>query len=277
MGVKAHRCADVGVAGDEVDHRAHLGLAGRVWTGAGLLELLPPHRREVAVQVQALEVGVDLDLQAVVIRQRAFGHHAPVVATELAGLARDHQPGVLRVALPATVRVGQAHVQHPAVAVDVLGGQALDRRLVVGVRPGRRADMARLVGQRQLGAVRVEPRAEVDHPGVEQLGDAGVAAVARCQLVQPVQAGGGGGQLGGVDVAVDPDRRLVGVSAGGGIGQHQQPDVAALEALADRAQLHQGWPRSCVRLQQLRQLSVAIEGIEARGRQRGGLGHDGPA
>ena len=66
-----------------------------------------------------------------------------------------------------------------------------DRRLVEGVRPRRRADVARFVGQRQLGAVGVEAWHEVDGARVQQRGGlaAGVAvtAVMRQQPVQPVQ------------------------------------------------------------------------------------------
>ena len=49
-------------------------------------------------------------------------------------------------------------------------------------------------------------------------GDLVAAAVVADQVVQPVQAGGAGGQLRGVDVAVDPEGRLVRVGAGGLVG-----------------------------------------------------------
>ena len=67
VGVIADRRADVLVRDDEVDHRLDLGLAGRIVAGADLLVLLAPARGEVAVEVEAFEVGVDLDRQAVVV------------------------------------------------------------------------------------------------------------------------------------------------------------------------------------------------------------------
>ncbi len=57
MRVVADRGADVLVRDDEVDHRPHLGLAGRVGAGADLLELLAPLGREVAVQVEPFGVA----------------------------------------------------------------------------------------------------------------------------------------------------------------------------------------------------------------------------
>jgi hypothetical protein len=242
MRVEADRRADVGVLDDEVDHGPHFGLARGVGAGAELFVFLAPEGREVAVQVQALAVAVHLDLQAVEVDEGALGHHPVVGAAELARLARDHQPRLVGVALPGAVRVGHAHLQHAAVAVDVLDRQAVHRLLVERIGPGGRADEARLVGQRQLGAVGVQARAEVDHPGVEQLGDPGIAAMPGHQLVQPVQAGGAGRQLTGMDVAVDPDGRLVLVIAGGAVGDDHQRDVTPFVALAQHPQVDQVRP-----------------------------------
>ncbi len=220
VGVEADRRTDVRVLGDEVHHRAHLGLAGRVRAGAGLFELLAPVGREVAVQVEPFEVRVGADLQAVVVAQQALGHDAEILAADVAGLARHHQPRVFGVLLPAAVCIGHAHAEHAAVAVDVFDVQAIDRRFVERVRACRRADVARLVGQRQFGAVGVQPRADVDRARVQQVRDAPafvvIDAEVQHQVVQPVQAGGAGGELGGVDVAVDPEGRLVAVRAGVG-------------------------------------------------------------
>jgi hypothetical protein len=107
------------------------------------------------------------------------------------------------------VRIGDAHEEDLAVAVDVLGGEAIDRLLVVGIAARRRADVARPVGERELGAVGIETRAEIDGARVEQVRDLGIAAVLGEQLVQEVQHRRRCGQLGGVDVAVAPERRLV--------------------------------------------------------------------
>jgi hypothetical protein len=91
--------------------------------------------------------------------------------------------------------------------------------------------VARPVGQRQLGAVGVQARHHVDHARVQQLARLRVARfVAVQQLVQPVQAGGAGRQLGGVDVAVDPERRLVDVFTGVPVG-----DASAARCRAPRS------------------------------------------
>mmetsp|Transcript_15759 Transcript_15759/g.43575 ORF Transcript_15759/g.43575 Transcript_15759/m.43575 type:complete len:491 (-) Transcript_15759:12-1484(-) len=246
VGVEADRRADVGMLGDEVHHRAHLGFAGGVGPGAELLELLAPIGGEVAVQVQAFAVGVDLEGQPVMLLDKALGDQAVVLAAELAGLARHHQPRVGGVLLVAAMGVGHAHRQDAAVAVDVLDGQAVDRFLGVGVGACRAADMARPVGQGQLGAVGVQARHQVNGAAVEQAVDlrglGAAAAVQADELVQVVQAGGGRGQLGRVDVAVHPERRLVDVHAAGQVGHDDHPDVAALVALADRAHRHQVGP-----------------------------------
>ena len=119
--------------------------------------------------------------------------------------------------------------------------QAVDRLLVERIAPRRRADVARPVGERELGAVGVQARAEVDRARVEQLRD--LSASLPCRRRRPAGAGSRAprsrGQLGGVDVAVGPERRLVGGGAGGDVGDGRDPDVAALVALADRAHRHQ--------------------------------------
>ena len=269
MRVIADRRADVLVGDDEVDHRLHLGLAGRVVAGADLLVLLAPARREVAVEVEALEVGVDLDRQAVVVLDQPLGHQAVVLAAELARLARDHQARVLLALLPRAVRIGDAHEEDAAVAVDVLGGEALDRLLVERIAPRRRADVARPVGERELGAVGVQARAEIDRARVEQLRDVGIAAVLGEQLVEEVEHRRRRGQLGGVDVAVGPERRLVLGRAGREVGQRRHPDVAPFVALADRADRRQRRERLRVLEQQLGQVVVLVEGVEA---DLGGVG-----
>jgi len=262
--------ADVRVGGDEVDHRLHLGLAGWVRAGADLLELLPPASGEVAVQVQPLGIGVHLHGQPVVVLQSAFGHQAKVVAAELAGLARHHQARVGAALLVAAVRVGDAHEQHAAVAVNVFHRQAVDLLLFVRIAARAGADVARPIGQRQLGAVGVQTRADVDHPGVEQVRDLHVLAELADQLVQVVQAGGAGRQLGGVDVAVGPERGLVGVDTGGRVGYHGEPDVASLVALADGAHRDQVGPCLRIGVQQVGQGIVTVEDVEAWSGQGGG-------
>jgi len=128
--------------------------------------------------------------------------------------------------------------------------------------------VARPVGERELGAVGVQARAEVDAACVEQLRDVAVVAEAHDQLVQVVQHRGAGRQLGGVDVAVGPERRLVGRIAGAEVGDGRDPDVAPLVALADRMHRHQRRVRIDIVEQQARQRLVAQELVEARARGR---------
>jgi hypothetical protein len=86
---------------------------------------------------------------------------------------------------------------------------------------------------------------------------------ARGQLVQPVQAGRAGGELGGMDVAVHPERGLVGVGTGDAVGDDGQPDVPALVALADGPHLHQPGQGLGVGVKQAGQFLVAIETVES--------------
>jgi len=174
--------------------------------------------------------------------------------------------------LVRAVRIGNAHVEHAAVAVDVLHRHAVGRLLVERIATCRRADEARHVGQRELGAVGVQARHDVDDAGVQQVRQARVAGVVREHVMQVVQHRGAGREFGGVDVAVDPERGLGRVGAGGSAGQHHEPDVAPFVALADRAQLDDVGPRGRVGLQQRRQFRVAREAAEVGGRQCG-CGH----
>ena len=135
VGVEAHGGADVGVLHHKVHHGPHLGLAGRVGAGALLLVFLAPVGREVAVQVQPFAVAVGGDFEAVEICQRALGDDAVVGATKLAGLARHHQAGLLRVLFVGAVRIGNAHAQHATVAVHVFDGQAFHGLFVKRVGP----------------------------------------------------------------------------------------------------------------------------------------------
>ena len=121
MRMEADRRADVGVPGHEVHAGAHLGLAGRVGSGAQLFLLGAPGLGEVAVQVQALGVAVDAHHEAVVVLDQTLGHQPVIGPAELAGLARHQQPRLLGVGLPAAMRVAHAHGQDASVAVDVLG------------------------------------------------------------------------------------------------------------------------------------------------------------
>ena len=251
----------------------HLGLAGRIVAGADLLVLLAPARREVAVEVEPFEVGVDLDRQAVVVPdQRPRASAGSTRRRTRPARARPSGAGPSRALLPRAVRIGDAHVEDAAVAVDVLGGEAVDRLLVERVAPRRRADVARPVGERRArrrrgsGAGRGRPRA------------CRAARVISASLPCLVSSScrkyrhrGRRGQLGGVDVAVDPERRLVVGGAGRRVRERRDPDVAPswllpIERIADQRR-----ERLRVLEQQLRQLVVLVEGVET-GRRCGCVG-----
>ena len=175
------------------------------------------------------------------------------------------RPGCSRMVLPQAVRIGDAHLQDAAVAVDVLDGEALDLLLVVRIRPRARADPFRLVGERPFGAVRIDPRAEVERARVERARDVGILAVLRDERVQEVEVRGRRRDLGRMDVAVDPERGLFGGGTGRGVGDRQHPDVAAFVALADRFDRDELRIFGGEGLQERGEFGVAIEAVEGDG------------
>ena len=173
------------------------------------------------------------------------------------------------VALPvAAVRIAQAHEQDPTVAVHVFDGQSVHWLLGKRIGPGAGPDVPRLVGQGQFGPVRIEPRAQVQRAGVEQVrqlqsGRVGRSVVAH-QVLQVVQHRGAGHQVRSVDIAIGPEARLVGVDAGRMVADAGHPDVAALVALADRFDPHQRRVGACIGPQQGGQCMVLVEPVEGR-------------
>ena len=176
-----------GVARDEGDERAHFGLRRRERPRAQLLEFLPPARRKIAVEIEPLLRLLEAHRVAVVVLDRPLGQDLVVRAAGLDRIAPDHEPRLLRMVLPQAVGIGDAHLQDAAVAVDVLDGESLDLLLVVRIRPRARADPFRLVGERPFGAVRIDPRAEVERARVERARHVGILAVLRDERVQEVE------------------------------------------------------------------------------------------
>ena len=175
---------DVRPRDDRLHVRSRLGLGQRERAGAVLLAFGLPLDREVAVQVEAFERRRDLDLDAVVVADQPFPEQ-PVeraVLGPLVGVARGQEARVVGMRLPGAVRVLDPHHQDPSVAVDVL---LVEPVLLVEarVRPDARADEVRLVGERELGAVRVEPRDDVEDARVETARDLRIAPVAAQELV----------------------------------------------------------------------------------------------
>ena len=110
--------------------------------------------------------------------------------------------------LPRPVRIAKAHEHGPAVAVDVARddagrGSTGRKRAVDG------ADESALV-ERRIHAVRRHARQDIDRARVEQPRHALVIAVAVEQLVDEVQRRDAARPFGGVHVAVDDERGLLG-------------------------------------------------------------------
>jgi hypothetical protein len=135
--------------------------------------------------------------------------------------------------LPGAVAVAQPHHQDPPVAVQVLFVEPVDR---LDERPGARAraDEPRPVGERELRAVRVQPRDDVHRPRVEQVRDALVLAVAGEEPVDEMERRRRAGHLERVDVRLDQERGLLERRAGLEVRDRAEPDVAPFEALSDR-------------------------------------------
>src|SRR5207245_7375583 len=81
--VERRGARDVGMTRDEGDERPHLGLRRRERACTELLELLPPARREVAVEIEPLLHFLETHRVAVVVLERAFGQDLVIRAAGL--------------------------------------------------------------------------------------------------------------------------------------------------------------------------------------------------
>src|SRR5258706_8101835 len=95
----------VRMAGDEGDDSSDFRLAGRERTRAVLLMLLPPVGREIAVEIQALFVRLNMNRRAVVVLQRPFRQHAVILSAGLGGIAADQKPRLFGMRFPGTIRI----------------------------------------------------------------------------------------------------------------------------------------------------------------------------
>ena len=179
-------------------------------------------------------------MDAVVVVQQPFGQDAKIPATRrIARVAAHQQPWFLRMRLPRSVGIWNAHLQDAPVAIDILGDQPLYRLLVIGVtaRPGTHQDG--MVRQRPFGAVRIDTRTNIERPCVKAARGVRIGAVAAQQRLNEIQARGGCQQLGGVNVAIHPVGRLVLRPPGVATGDDDHVDVAFFVALAYDSQLGQ--------------------------------------
>ena len=175
--MEADSCANVGMLGNEVHHGAHFGFAGGVRAGAYLLMFLTPESREVAIQIQAFNVSIGFDVDAVVMLQTAFGHHSVIFATKLTRQARCEQPWLIWIGFPTAMGIWNAHHQNATVAIHVFNGQAFNVGLVPWVGPSRRSNVPRFVCQGQFCAIWIQTGHQVNDTRVEQFCDASVFTV----------------------------------------------------------------------------------------------------
>ena len=254
---------DVGPRDDRLHVRSRLRLRQWERARAVLLAFWFPLDREVAVQVEAFERRRDLDLNAVVVSDQPLPEQ-PVegaVLGPLVGVARGQEPRVVGMSLPGAVRVLDPHHQDPPVAVDVLFVEPV---LLVEprVRTDARADELRLVGERELGAVRVEPGDDVEDARVEAARDLRIAPVAAKELVDEVQRRRAARHLERVDVRLDEEPGLVEVGSRLEVRDRRQPDVAALVRRADALDADELRLLLGPALEDLGQLVVPVEPVE---------------
>jgi len=82
-------------------------------------------------------------------------------------------------------------------------------------------------------------------------------------VIEEAQARGRGGELGRVDVAVDPEGGFVAGLARGGVRGRDQPDVAPLVAPAEARNREEVGPAAGEAVQDLGELGIAVEPVEA--------------
>ena len=260
--VERRAAGDVRMADDEVDDGANLRFRRRIRSRTLLLEFLPPARREIAVEIESVPGSLDLQRMAVEAVVAAFGNDAVISAPRFNRIAAHHQARLLRMRLPQSVRILDAHLQDAAIAVDVLDRQSLVGLLVERIGACAGAYPLRVIGQRPLGAIGVDARADVERASVERARHVGVAAVLRDERVQEIERRGRRGDFRRMDVAVNPERRLVARGPGCRIRDRHRPDVTPFVAFADGFDRHETGMLPCERVQQFGELGVAVEAIE---------------
>ena len=264
VGVVGVEAADVGPSRHGPHRGGDLGLAGGEVAGAG--DAGAPAGRVVAVQVETFGRARGGHREAVVVVDGAFAEHAEegAVVGAVVGPAGRHEAGLVGVGLPGAVGVGHAQREDATVAVDVVLVEA-GGAVPIAPRPRARAraQVPGRVGHGQLGPVGVQAGHDVERPrgAGARHGGAGVGE----EPVDEVQRGHRAGELGGVDVGVDPHRRLGVVGAGGGVGDGHQPDVAALVRAADALERGQRGVLAHQARQFGGELVVAEEAVEGHG------------
>ena len=115
----------------------------------------------------------------------------------------------------------------------------------------------------QFRAVGIQTGDDVEGARVHHARDFFIDAILREQFVDQMQCRRAAGDFIGVNVGLDEERGLVGIRAGGEIGDGRQPDVAAFERFADRGQLKPIGLFIRPGFEDRRQFVVFVEFIEA--------------
>jgi hypothetical protein len=134
----------------------------------------------------------------------------------------------------------------------------------VWIRPRAGTNQFRNIRQGPFRAIRIEPRTDVEHPGVQTPGDVGVLAIVGNQPIKQIQAGHGPCNLGSVDIAIHPQGGLILVFSRLETRNDRQPDVPAFVALADAREAHQLRIDLRNLPQDAGEIGVAVVDVEAR-------------
>ena len=169
--------------------------------------------------------------------------------------------------MPCPGRHLLAHLGDHAVAVEVVEAVLVDPAVAVVVdrhHHGAREVRRGRAGEPAHPAVGIDHRHDVEHRPVEQLGDARQAAVVPEHEIDRVESGVRPLHLVGVGVAVDVEGRLFELRAGRRVVQGEHPEVPSLAALAQAVELHPARVGGLVAAQQLDDLLVGVDPVEAR-------------
>src|SRR5205823_13528416 len=161
----------------------HDGLRRPIRARATLVELWRPLRRKVAVQIEPLQRRRNLDRHPAVVLDPSLGDESverPAVRT-VHRLAPYQQLRLRGVPPPRPIRILDAHVEHAAVAVQILDPQSVVL-LLTWIRAHARADEPALF-EPVLSAVGIQPRDHVEDACIQSPSDDLVLSVADQQLV----------------------------------------------------------------------------------------------
>ena len=210
--VSAHVRSRLHGANERIDLRFRRGVITRAE------HVDTPTGGEVAVEIQTGGVARLRHGEAVKVLEMPFGEQAVPRRTGACTRRRhgDHHARFVGVFLPCTVGIGDAHREDATVAVNVLGVQSGPTMSVAPrPRPHARAVVQRTIGQRVFDTVGIHPRRNVEGARLQRINDRRITcAEPRHQVVDDEQRRDATRHLYGMDVRIDPVRRLHVVAAG---------------------------------------------------------------